>query len=847
MVLSSRFSFSQVNPDKLMSTMDKSKWVKAGQSLYKSARKDTSSAETGYLLGLYYLNPDNPAYQIDSADHYCKLSVRRYRNLSVKERERLLRVPMDSGSLSTLRKHIDSSAFERAKSIHSVEAYQRFIDHFANADQRRAAMELRDEIAFTEALKRNTWNSFQIFLTKYPASHRAGEARERYEKLLFDDKTSDHKLKSYITFYHQYPQSPYRRIAERYIFELSTASGKPEDFVHFIKQYPGSSWAVIGKDILMGLKPESSDQLPDYWRTDSVKHVEALNSTYWVPIYKAGVFGFMTATGEEVMPPQFTSVDEKYQCGKIEDRWLITNTGLVARNGKVLFRGNVDDAVDIGSGFIEVDADSGNFVLHESGFTIGKGAVDASDVIADRYLSLKKGGKWALYTLTGRLLMPHLYDETAAIDTLIVLTRNGRKVLTLPMRIAAVAEGNNLVEDHVYDDVRRWGPQQYWVRNGVLEGVVDARLNFIIPLDRQVLKKTSFGFLKGKDKIYVKGIPSLENDAFVSVTEQGSWVRLKKERGPTLLHDRTTQITESGDSVWFQGPVAFMAKGDSIYAFLPSGLKLDFHSDEKFQLREFGDRSWLIVPEKKLKSVYEATTGQKIFTMDFDLIEPVREDAFLITRGQKKGLYSAEGKGLVPLEYDAIVKSGPSSFSLLKDRKFGWYDLDTRMLTKPTFDRNIKPYNRQYRVGFKSTGYGFITPDGKPVGNFEWEETLYWNDSVAWVKKGSQWALWDIRNKQNRLERIRSFSPVRDLPNDKVYQVRQDNAFGVISSQSGVVVPIQYSDIVNIGTQEQPLYFTEHHIEEAAISVVVYYDHAGKIIRKQAVEASEFEKIYCDN
>ena len=839
--------FSQVSPDKLMSAMDKSKWVKAGQSLYKSARKDTSSAESGYLLGLYYINPDNPAFQIDSADRYCRMSVRRYSSLSVKERERLLRVPMDSVSLSTLRRRIDSTAFERAKSIHTEEAYQLFIDHFQDARQRRPAMELRDEIAFTEALKRNTWNSFLTFLTKYPASHRAAEGRERYEKLLFDAKTSDHRLKSYIAFYHQYPQSPYRTRAERYIFELSTASGKPVDFVRFIKQYPGSRWAALGKNILMGLLRESNDQLPDFWRTDSVKHIETLNSDYWVPVYKAGLFGFINEAGEEVMQPQFTSVDEKYRCGKVVDRWLITNTGLVARNGKVLFHGEVDEALDIGSGYIEVSSDSGTFVLHESGFTVGKGPLDASDVIADRYLAIKQTGKWALYSLAGRLLIPNVYEEVSAIDTLIVLTRNGRKILTLPMKIAATAEGSNLIEDHVYDDVRRWGPQQYWVRNGVLEGVVDAQLNFIIPLDRQVLKKTSFGFLRGKDKLFVKGIPSLENDPYVSVTEQGPWVRLKKDRGLTLLYDRTTRTIDIGDSVWFQGPVAFLAKGDSIHAFLPSGLKLDFNSDENFQLREFGDRSWLIVPEKRLKAVYEATTGQKSFAMDFDVLEPVKEDVFLISRGQKKGLFNNEGKSLVPLEYDAIVKSGPSSYSLLKDRKFGWYDLETRLLTKPTFDRNIKPYNRLYRVGFRGTGYGFIMPDGKPIGSFEWDETQYWNDSVAWVRKGSQWLLWDIRNKKSRLERIRSFSPIRDLPHDKVYQVRQDNAFGVISSQSGVVVPIQYSDIVNLGTQEQPLYFTEHHIEEAAISVVIYYDHAGKIIRKQAMEASEFEKIYCDN
>jgi len=77
--------------------------------------------------------------------------------------------------------------------------------------------------------------------------------------------------------------------------------------------------------------------------------------------------------------------------------------------------------------------------------------------------------------------------------------------------------------------------------------------------------------------------------------------------------------------------------------------------------------------------------------------------------------------------------------------------------------------------------------------------------------------------------------------------VRQDNATGIISNRRGIIIPFKYSDIINLGTAEDPLYFTERHIEEAAISVVVYYDKHGKIIRRLAMETDEFEKIVCDN
>ena len=183
----------------------------------------------------------------------------------------------------------------------------------------------------------------------------------------------------------------------------------------------------------------------------------------------------------------------------------------------------------------------------------------------------------------------------------------------------------------------------------------------------------------------------------------------------------------------------------------------------------------------------------------------------------------------------------------MKEKKFGWYDVKTKVLIKPLFDRNIKTYNQTSRIAFREKGYAFVGPDGKQLGNFEWEEIQYWNDSTAWMKKNFQWILLEISTHKTKLDRIRNFTVIKDSPTEKIFIVRQDNAFGVISSKHGVIVPILYSDVVNLGSKEVPLYFTERNIEEAGISVVIYFDRFGKIVRKQAMDTEEFEKIYCDN
>jgi hypothetical protein len=68
----------------------------------------------------------------------------------------------------------------------------------------------------------------------------------------------------------------------------------------------------------------------------------------------------------------------------------------------------------------------------------------------------------------------------------------------------------------------------------------------------------------------------------------------------------------------------------------------------------------------------------------------------------------------------------------------------------------------------------------------------------------------------------------------------------VLSNTRGTVLPIAFSDITNLGTPKNPVYFTDKFYEEADIHVVVYYSSSGKLLRKQACETKDYERIYCE-
>ncbi len=805
--------------------------------------RDSLDPSPPYLLSLYYLQSTQHTYQLDSASRYQKRSSQ-----LLSRRGSGKKNAPDSLSLRRLRVAIDSTAFERAKQKDTEEAYQIFLDKFPGALDAPKAIELRDEMAFLKALKQNTARSFSIFLQKYPHSHRSVEAKNRKEKLEFEETTRDKKLASYVGFYRDFPENPFRPAAEQRIFELMTASGTPMAFERFLQGYPESKWASRARALLFALYREGEKTAGDAWMTDSMRNLRGPDA-YWVPVIKSGRYGFINEAGKEIVAPQFESIPDGYRCGEITDRYVVSSSGVLARNGHLIWSGKVDDFDDLGLGFVYLVTDSGGQVIHESGYRITASAIDDAMVIANRFLGINRKDRWSIYTLAGTPLLPVLYEDLAVLDSVVQLTKDNKLTLTTPSRMARMAEGQPVNNEFVFDEVRKWGDLHYWVRNGVMEGVVDARLRFVIPLDRQVLRKTSFGFVTKKgDDLFVEGIRQLEGKPFRFVVEHASWVKLQDVSRKHYLFDRSQSSLLPADSVWFRNQLAFLQQGDSVRAFLPDNQVIVFAANAPFQFQVSKDSAaFMIIEDRRRKQVYDVASGIKLFAMEFDQLEPVTRSLFIVTRGGKKGLVRDDGKVVLPVEYDAIVPTGEQGLSLRKDRKFGWYDFRLGQLVKPVYDRNVLSYRPGLWLAFKDKGYAFLQPDGKPLGQFEWDEVAHWNDSVAWVRRGTTWKLLEIATHKVRLENIRQYRYLRETKDDKLAIVQQDKVYGVISSKHGIVVPIQYTDVVNLGTQEHPLYYTERHITEAGITVVVYFDRSGKTVRSQALEAEELDKISCDN
>jgi hypothetical protein len=831
-------------------SLNKKKWAKAEAHLRKALRKDSLNVVARYLLSVYFFKHDNAAYNLDSSYRYVMQSLSQYPYLTLKKRDKMKRFELDSARMINLRERIDSTVFLGVKAAHTEQAYIRFLEKHPFAPQKYEALQLRDEVAYLYALNLNTHEAFLDYLNKYPLASNAPDAQKKYERLLYESRTSDRRLNSYEEFLREYPETAFRKEIERHIFELFTRSGEIERYLSFLQVYPASHLVKKAQDILFHVLQDQEDQhVANLFLTDSLRQMLHLQESYLVPVLKNGKFGFMDKNGKEVIRPQLEHLSEEYQCGNITEDIIALPDRILARNGATIFSGEPEEIDDLGAGFLLVKSGDCSLILHKSGF-VADSCVSRAKVLNSRFLTVLKDQQWHLVSLNGKRLLPETWDEVNLHNTVIALKKKDQVYLVTLQQVAHAAEEYTLPLPNPYEETKFLKHGMIWVKVQGKQGILNQSLEEVIPLGDHVLTSSSFGFIGQSSEGYSIYDPEgKQSSSFERIALHEPWIAVRKN-GSWYLFNRENQVYESSgyDSIRFEGPFVLGISSDTLSVRFQEGVSLSFLQPVSTSFIPGKDStSFLNIETEKQKTIYNAK-GRKLFTVPYDQVQFAGEDLFIVHKKEKKGLINAEGKIILPLEYDAIGGATNQVISLLRNMKFGAYHIGHRKLIKPQYDKNLIPYTHQLMAAFRDGSYRFTNWDNKPEGNIEFDEIQYWNDTTALIRKSEHWAFYTFETKEIRYSGLKALTMIRDTPDEKLAIVRQENTFGVLSSKRGWVIPLTFSDLVNVGSKEEPLYFTEKHVEEASVFVVIYYDRNGKFLRREVYQETEdYEKIYCQD
>lgn len=826
--------------------MKKSNWAKAEDRLRKSLLKQPTNALARYFLSEFFFQTDNPGYDTDSAYYYITTALSDYMMESPRARARMAKLLVDSVLMVRMREQIDSVIFEAASRVGTEEAFIRFLSEHPFAPQRDLAIARRNSAAFEKATAADTYEAYYTFLNKYPDAVEAPRAQRAYDKLLYRAATADGTRSSYEKYLKENPETPYRAEVEMNIFRLYTTTGNLSDYERYLLTYPGTRYTRSVRNILFHLIPEK-DRREFAFLNDSLRRVIDLERSYLVPFFENDLYGLMDKDGNVVLPAALAGLDETYLCGNITEDVIVLPDRVISRSGGVVFHGNVHEIDDIGAGFLNVRDEKCLHVVHKSGFVAFR-CVDDALTVGDRFLGVKKDNHWTLYGFTGYPL---------PMDTLQALRVQGNNLWVLRDGYWWATALDRLPVEAGTDEVFTAGPfetatplpsgKTRVVAEGK-QGLINADLTVLIPLDEHRIEQHFFGYVATSPA----GRTIYRHDGnrhgpFRELLIQYPWVWISKDSLWQVFDPLRDRVHEPRyNTPRLEGAFAITTAGDTTTIHFSPGRMQTFHGPVETTFVAGKDSTaFLLVSSGKEKTLWDLR-GNVVFDVTHDDIQHAGANLFMVSRKEKKGLLRADGRRILPVEYDAIGTPQEGMVSTLRSMKFGAYNLSTGQLIRPQYEKNIRRYSKDRLVAYKDGRLGFINWNNKPESDFAFTEVMYWNDSTAWVKKGASWELYGITTGRSSVTHIRSIRLIRDLPGEKLAIVDSEDGYGVMSSARGVIVPLAFTDLVNVGSVDEPVFFTEKHVAEASVFVVIYYDREGAFLRRAIYEnAEQYEQIYC--
>lgn len=145
-------------------------------------------------------------------------------------------------------------------------------------------------------------------------------------------------------------------------------------------------------------------------------------------------------------------------------------------------------------------------------------------------------------------------------------------------------------------------------------------------------------------------------------------------------------------------------------------------------------------------------------------------------------------------------------------------------------------------------GYqGIISKENEQLTAFEFDEVKYFNDSLALVRIEKEWLLEHIYTEEVLIDRIINYHILPTHNAVDRLQFTTEEGSGIYTTAKGKILAPTYSEIIHLGTNEDPIYFASKFIKEAEIYIVIYYDKNGNKLFTQSLRKDDYFKIACSS
>ena len=203
-----------------------------------------------------------------------------------------------------------------------------------------------------------------------------------------------------------------------------------------------------------------------------------------------------------------------------------------------------------------------------------------------------------------------------------------------------------------------------------------------------------------------------------------------------------------------------------------------------------------------------------------------------------------KGEYLLRPLYNSLNESD-DFIQLLNRGMIGGYDLRTGVRFDPKYEARIERLDTLYKVK-KDGKYGLVDRKEQEVISFSYDEITYWNDTSLMVVNEGFRQFINLKE-EVVIENVQEMRKLIENDYQTVYLYVKDGKYGLIGSMEGIIAYPEYSDIINIGQKEDPLFFADQNLARAGFHVVSYINQKGDLVLSKAYRNEEFDLLLCDD
>jgi hypothetical protein len=240
--------------------LDKKDYQKAHTLLEKEVKKDPNNVAAHYVYAIIYSSEEYDQFDPEKAYHFSQQALAHFDQYPTRKLNGFIRqAPLDnplyedeSGEFSKvvverLSTTVDSLCLAYSVEKKDLNALEDYIAKHKESPYLSKAYLLRDQLAYEQASKTNTWQAFKKYTEQYPDAWLAADAEVKYNELFFEDMTKAKTWETYQSFAEQYPKSPYaawsKIVAEKKHYEEWVRSGNVISYLSYCEKFPYRTWA----------------------------------------------------------------------------------------------------------------------------------------------------------------------------------------------------------------------------------------------------------------------------------------------------------------------------------------------------------------------------------------------------------------------------------------------------------------------------------------------------------------------------------------------------------------------------------------------------------------------------